>query len=95
LERGFVCQGGVFAARVVVGVDVGEDLGAGVVGVDEGAVLEPFGFQSAHRKYLKASVQAPTPTSPAALLLTGKDKENPLRAIILIRHPKHRLELLR
>lgn len=38
----------MLALGVVVGVDVGEDLGARVVGIDEATVLKHFGFESAH-----------------------------------------------
>ena len=41
----------MFAAGVVVGFDLGEDFGAGVVGVDEGAALEHLGFEGAHEGF--------------------------------------------
>ena len=41
----------MFAAGVVVGFDVGEDFGAGAVGVDKGAALEHFGFEGAHEGF--------------------------------------------
>ena len=56
MGRGVVDQGGVFAARVVVGVDGREDLGAGAVDVEEGAALELFGFQSAHERLSLSAV---------------------------------------
>lgn len=51
LGWGLVAEGGVFAVVVVVGIDVGEDLGACIVGIDEAAVLKHFGFQSAHEGF--------------------------------------------
>ena len=45
---GLVSEGGVFSVGVVVGFDVGEDFYAGIGVIDEGAVLEHFGFQGAH-----------------------------------------------
>jgi len=41
----------VFAVGVVVGFDVGEEFGAGVVGINEGAALEHFGFEGAHEGF--------------------------------------------
>ena len=66
--------------------DGGEDLGAGVVGVDEGAAQEPFGFQSAHEGFgpgarigissrghalLQVGRLEPPPEGPAAILVCG------------------------
>ena len=51
MEGGLVGEGGVFAAGVVVGFDIGEDFGAGIVGINEGAALEHFGFEGAHEGF--------------------------------------------
>ena len=41
----------MFAAGVVAGCEVGGNLHAGVVGVDEGAALEHFGYKGAHEGF--------------------------------------------
>jgi hypothetical protein len=46
-----VAEGGVLAVVSVVGIDVGEDLGARIVGIDEAAVLKHFGIQGAHEGF--------------------------------------------
>lgn len=46
-----VAESGVLAVSIVVGIDVGEELGARVVGVDEAPVLQHFGFQGSHEGF--------------------------------------------
>ena len=50
LGRGLVVKGRVFAVMVVVGIDVIEDFSASVVGVDETAALEHFGFECSYER---------------------------------------------
>ena len=49
LGRGLVAERGMFPVMIIVGIDVVEDLGAGVGGVDEAAVLEHLAFERAHQ----------------------------------------------
>lgn len=50
LSRVLVFLSGVFAVMVVVGVDVGEDFSASVVGVDEDSALQHFAFEGFNEK---------------------------------------------
>lgn len=51
LGRSLVAEGGVLALGIVVEIDVDEDLGARVVGVDEATVLQYFDFQGPHEGF--------------------------------------------
>jgi len=51
LDWGLVAESGVFAVGVVVGIDVGEDFGSSVLGIDEAAVLKHFGFKCSHEGF--------------------------------------------